>query len=74
MAALGERMKGLAGSIRDRFGSPGYSSNLLGESLLDLMRKATAKTLEAPDDVANQQVTLKLKSKCIRAPRRGLLR
>ncbi len=34
-----------------------YADNLLGESLLDTMRKATAKTLDAPDTAANQQAS-----------------
>ncbi len=34
----------------------GYHHNLLGESLPDLLRKATAKTLLAPDEPVNQQV------------------
>lgn len=33
-----------------------YHQNLLGESLEDMLRIATAKTLEAPDATLNQQV------------------
>ena len=37
-------------------GGKGYSDNLLGQSLEDQFRIATAKTLEAPDATTNQQV------------------
>lgn len=33
-----------------------YHNNLLGESLSDMLRKATAKTLVTPDENLNQQV------------------
>lgn len=34
-----------------------YHHNLLGESLADLMRKATSKTLVVPDEDTNQLVS-----------------
>ena len=33
-----------------------YHDSLMGESLADVLRKATAKTLTAPDTECNQQV------------------
>ena len=38
-------------------GKKGYSDNLLGESLPDLLRRATAKELIIPDVSVNQQVS-----------------
>ncbi len=37
-------------------GADKYQHNLLGESLPDLLRRATAKSLVTPDEEINQQV------------------
>lgn len=43
--------------FKERIVGPKYHHNLLGESLSDLLRKATAKTLVTPDEETNQQVS-----------------
>jgi hypothetical protein len=49
-----DKLKGALNKITGK--QDGYSHNLLGENLPDLLRKATAKTLVTPDEVINQQV------------------
>lgn len=45
-------------TLQRRFGAgqESYQGNLLGESLQELLRKATAKTQDGPDEHLNQQV------------------
>ncbi len=43
-------------------GADKYQHNLLGESLPDLLRRATAKTLVTPDEEINQQVSKEARS------------
>lgn len=49
-----EKLKDFANKITGKDNR--YTHNLLGESLADLLRRATAKTLQGPDDIANEQV------------------
>lgn len=54
---LGQSIKeGATTATRALTGKRGYTDSLLGESLPDLLRKATAKTLVQPDLTTNQQV------------------
>ncbi len=52
-----EKIKSMRESIQYKITGQKYHNNLLGESLQDQLRKATAKTLDAPDATCNQQVT-----------------
>ena len=51
-----EGLRDIKDSVVSKFTGPKYADNLLGESLQDQLRKATAKTLLTPDDTLNQQV------------------
>jgi hypothetical protein len=48
-----DKLKKVASKIT---GGDRYQSNLLGESLPDLLRRATNKTLPMPDEYLSQQV------------------
>mmetsp|Transcript_32751 Transcript_32751/g.72344 ORF Transcript_32751/g.72344 Transcript_32751/m.72344 type:complete len:639 (-) Transcript_32751:491-2407(-) len=52
----GKALKDFKDTIQYKLTGQKYHNNLLGESLQDLLRKATAKTLEQPDEATNQQV------------------
>ena len=54
-SGAGKAMKSVGQSIKYKVTGQKYHDNLLGESLNDVLRKATAKTLEAPDTTCNQQ-------------------
>ncbi|MEW5313706.1 MAG: hypothetical protein WDW38_005249 [Sanguina aurantia] len=49
-------LKDLKDTLVSKLGGQKYHNNLLGESLADLLRKATAKVLTEPDEELNQQV------------------
>lgn len=49
-------LKDLKDTLVSKLGGQRYHNNLLGESLADLLRKATAKVLVEPDEELNQQV------------------
>lgn len=55
-SGAGKALKSAGQSIKYKVTGQKYHDNLLGESLHDVLRKATAKTLEAPDTTCNQQV------------------
>lgn len=59
----------MAGALRDlkeqvtqRFKGNQYASNLLGESINELIQQATAKTLDQPDEDVNQRVVYAINS------------
>ena len=52
-----QQLKDLADKAKHAItGKEKYHNNLLGESLADLLRKATAKSLDSPDEALNTQV------------------
>lgn len=53
---MASKLKDLKDTITYKLTGQKYHNNLLGESLQDLLRKATAKTLVVADDATNQQV------------------
>lgn len=59
---LKDNLKDLKHTLSAKFKVNKYHNNLLGESLEDLIRKATAKTVYEPDDELNQQVVYAINS------------
>lgn len=55
--STGKAMKNMGESIKYKLTGQKYHDSLMGESLQDVLRKATAKTLDAPDIACNQQVS-----------------
>ena len=56
--AMGKGAKNMGEAIKNKVTGQKYHDSLMGESLKDVMRKATAKTLTAPDTECNQQVRI----------------
>jgi len=55
--STGKAMKNMGETIKYKITGQKYHDSLMGEGLTDVLRKATAKTLEAPDTECNQQAS-----------------
>ena len=56
LTSTGKAMKNMGESIKYKLTGQKYHDSLMGEGLQDVLRKATAKTLEVPDAEFNKQV------------------